>query len=107
FGFCTGATPPDPTRPVALVNWLNERINTIAGKSASRPLTFGDLEGAGLKLKTITTCLTLGRPFTIPFEAPFTFYYSPSEMRLFFPEEVVQWMEACSAERLKGSPRNA
>ena len=60
-----------------------------------------------MKLKTITTCLTLGRPFSIPFEAPFTFYYSPSEMRLFFPEEVVQWMEACSAERLKGMPRNA
>ena len=106
FGFCTGAASPEPNRPIALVNWLNERINTISGKPPEQPLTFGDLEAAGLNLKTITTCVTLGRPFSMPFETPETFYYSPSEMRLFFPEQVVRWMESCSAKRLDDLHRN-
>src|SRR5438445_4729420 len=45
----------------------------------------------------ITTSLTFGRPFTLPFRSA-EFYYSPSEFRLFFPREVVEWMEAQPGE---------
>ena len=106
FGLCTGFATPDPKRPVSLVHWLNERLNTIAGKSPEAPLTFGDLNCAGLNLKTITTCLTFGRPYSIPFETQETFYYSPAELRLFFPEEVVRWMDQCSTRRLESMSRN-
>jgi hypothetical protein len=71
---------------------LNERINTIADLSEDRPLTFGDLKNAGLTLKMISTYLTFGRPYTLPFVSP-DFFFLPNEMRLFFPESVVRWME--------------
>lgn len=94
FGFCTGAAKPHPERPVALVNWLNGVLNSMTGKDDTEPLTFGDLADAGIVLKVVTTCLTLGRPFSIPFDqAEASLFFSPAEMLLYFPEPVVQWME--------------
>jgi hypothetical protein len=66
FGLCTGYARPDPRKPPALVPWLNDKINEIAGKSSAEPLTFGDLENAGVTLRMMTTCLTWGRPFIYP-----------------------------------------
>lgn len=93
YGLCTGFTPPRPGAPPSLIEWLHERLNTIAGKAAGEPLTFGDLDGAGITLRMISTCLTFGRPFTLPFETG-DFLYDPAELRLYFPEDVVAWMEA-------------
>jgi hypothetical protein len=42
-------------------------------------------------LEMVTTCLTLGRPFTLPFETEI-FYFRPDELRDFFPGYVVDWM---------------
>jgi predicted acylesterase/phospholipase RssA len=92
FGLCTGNAEPDEKKPPALVPWLNDQINEIAGKPSSHPLTFGDLQRAGINLRMMTTCLTWGRPFTLPFDSS-AFYFSPQEFRSFFPEEVVKWME--------------
>jgi hypothetical protein len=39
----------------------------------------------------MTTCLTWGRPFTLPFTTG-AFYFSPREFSDFFPAEVVQWL---------------
>lgn len=91
FGLCTGYAPPAPRKAPALVNWLNGKINEIAGKPAAEPLTFGDLRLAGITLRMMTTCLTWGRPFTLPFTTK-AFYFSPKEFRDFFPEEVVTWL---------------
>jgi predicted acylesterase/phospholipase RssA len=93
YGLCTGYTDPAAGGPVSLTGWLDERLNTLAGKPPGEPLTFGDLRSAGVTLRMITTCLTYGRPFTLPFEAG-ELYYEPEEMRRFFPEAVVRWMEA-------------
>jgi hypothetical protein len=92
YGLCTGYTDRRGGGPVSLIAWLDERLNTLAGMPQGRPLTFGDLRGAGITLKMITTCLTYGRPFTMPFESP-GLYYSPAEMARFFPATVVQWMK--------------
>ena len=95
YGLCTGWTPKEKGKAPSLIAWLNERINTIAGLPDDHPLTFGDLKNAengGITLKMISTCLTFGRPYTLPFVSP-EFFYSPEEMRLFFPESVVSWME--------------
>jgi predicted acylesterase/phospholipase RssA len=97
YGLCTGYASPRPGAPPTLIQWLNERLNTIAGKAPDQPLTFGDLENAGITLRMISTCLTFGRPFTLPFETA-DFLFDPDEMRLYFPEEVVAWMEAHSLE---------
>lgn len=91
FGLCTGYLKPRPGQPVTLTEWLNNEINSLAGHEARQPLTFGDLSDSGITLKVISTCLTLGRPYTMPFEKN-EFYFSPEEMRLYFPESVVDWM---------------
>lgn len=92
FGLCTGYEPPRAGKPEALIEWLNNRINSLAGHPPERPLTFGDLRRAGVNLQMITTAVTFGRPYTLPFHSG-EFYFSPEEMRLYFPPEVVSWME--------------
>ena len=92
FGLCTGYASPEPGKPAALVEWLNTQINSMAGLPLGHPLTFGDLKRAGVNLRMITTCLTFGRPYTLPFESG-EFYYAPAEMRDFMPPEVISWME--------------
>lgn len=92
YGLCTGYSAEKKGCAPSLIGWLNERINTVSGMPSGHPLTFGDLKRSGITLKMITTCLTFGRPFTLPFDSV-EFYYSPTEMRRFFPEEVVAWME--------------
>lgn len=100
FGLCTGYRTPDAKKAPTLIEWLNGQINTIAGKPATEPLTFGDLRRAGICLRMMTTCLTWGRPFTLPFTTE-AFYFSPSELRNFFPGEVVTWMEQHPPANLK------
>src|SRR5262249_28306935 len=92
FGLCTGFEQPQVGKPPTLTNWLNDLINSLAQHEHDKPLTFGDLRRHGVTLKVITTCLTFGRPYTLPFESN-EFYFSPKEMRLFFPPEIVAWME--------------
>lgn len=96
FGLCTGYKKPQEGKPPALTNWLNDLINSLAQHQSDKPLTFGDLRRHGVTLKVIATCLTFGRPYTLPFESG-EFYFSPEEMRLFFPSEVVSWMEEHSS----------
>jgi hypothetical protein len=74
----------------ALVPWLSGEINQIAGKSETNPLTFGDLKEKQITLSMMTTCLTWGRPYTLPFKTR-EFYFSPEEFRDFFPEDIVAW----------------
>jgi predicted acylesterase/phospholipase RssA len=92
YGLCTGWEKPKEGHPLSLIAWLEEQLNKISGVPPDHPLTFGDLKGAGITLKMICTCLTFGRPYTLPFESS-EFFYSPSEMREFFPDAVVTWME--------------
>ncbi len=95
FGWCHGydrerdaklASCPDVTTLEAkdvppLFNWLEAFIAQTAGRPATQPLTFGDLWGAqdpswhdrrsdehGIDFRMVTTCLTLGRPFALPFD---------------------------------------
>jgi predicted acylesterase/phospholipase RssA len=91
FGFCTGWMSPTVRQPRSLIQWLHDEIQDVAKLPQERPLTFGDLKRSGITLKMIATCLTFGRPYTLPFES-LEFYFCPSEMKQFFPPEVVQWM---------------
>lgn len=109
FGFCSGFDPRSTSGP-PLTNWLHEQIQNAAGKDLSDPLTFGDLHnapaieneppmtGPTIKLQVVTTNLTLGRPFTIPFESH-AFYFDPAEFRQLFPEAVVAHLERNSVHK--------
>lgn len=88
YGVCPGHTAPD-TYPPGLTDWLSQAINEVAGLPPDgAPLTFADLEGRGVTLRTITTCLTLGRPYSLPF-ANNLFYFKKDEMSALFPDAVV------------------
>ncbi len=91
FGLCPGYAEPQPGQPVTLIEWLNNKINFLAGHPSDKPLTFGDLRRAEVTLKMMSTCLTLGHPYTLPFDTS-EFYFSPLEMSAYFPKPVVDWM---------------
>ena len=99
YGFCFGYTKrTSDKQPISLVEWLSEKLNSFAALPSDEPLTFGHLSKSvnadnpdGITLKMITTCLTFGRPFTLPFDSH-QFYFSPSELSNYLPAEVVTWM---------------
>lgn len=124
FGACTGGRAATlhellRLRFEPLTFWLSRQIDTIAKTGEGRPLTFGDLwlgtlradpdvslekpDEPAIDLAMVTTCLTLGRPFQLPFDTDI-FYFRPDELERFFPPYVVTWMQARAR---KADPTNA
>ena len=109
FGLCSGLAT-EATHP-ALTPWLAAKLDQIAGKGPGEtPLTFGDLWGAGgsadraIDLQVMTTNLTHGWPVRLPFESR-ELLFDPRELRRFFPEAIVRWMEDHpSVEAMKRGP---
>lgn len=106
FGLCTGYIPSrEPGSEPPLTEWLADLLDRTAGKpDPALPLTFGDLwgvEGDGkdgkkkINLQMMTTNLTQGRPYQLPFEQK-NLYWDPEEFRDLFPERIVNWMKAHS-----------
>ncbi|MEP7157757.1 MAG: hypothetical protein ABI905_18375 [Betaproteobacteria bacterium] len=101
FGLCTGMRSRDQQdEPTALTEWLHDLFQCVAGKPAGPPLTFGDLRQVafaetpqvdGIVLRMMTTCLTGGRPYTMPIEED-CFYFNPEELRVYFPGDVIAWL---------------
>lgn len=123
YGLTTGLLDPagDDARP-ALTTWLADEIDAIAGKPRrSEPLTFGDLWGAdgaldraqlspeedrGVRLQIMTTNLTLGRPYRLPFDADSTeYFYDPAEWAKFFPAYVMKWLEDHPRQLTETAPK--
>lgn len=107
FGLCSGGPSDDPNGPVPLTPWLAALLDDLAGhQPGDPPLTFGELWGGtgddgkqpNIRLQMVTTCLTLGRPFRLPFENNL-FYFNPEDFRALFPAYVVDWMVTHSRER--------
>jgi predicted acylesterase/phospholipase RssA len=100
FGICSGLRQG---RHPALTEWLADELDRIAGIESlesgmpRRPLTFGDLRGDAdgepqIDLQVMTTNLTEGRPYRIPFDEKNTFLFRPDEFRELFPPRIVEWM---------------
>lgn len=126
FGLCTGGVTGTLRGSLRLhveplTFWLSRQIDSIANLPESRPLTFGDLwlgtvrsgnedlpakRERILNLEMITTCLTLGRPFRLPFEHNL-FYYRSDEMRRFLPAYVVDWMDSHERAPSPADPSSA
>ena len=91
YGLCSGlgGSGAKPT----LTPWLSGRLNDFAGKAVTGdPLTFGELETAGINLELMTTNLTLRRPYRMPWQTR-EYFFHPREFRRLFPSEVVSWLE--------------
>lgn len=108
YGLSRGFTEGPHNVPV-LTPWLSNLINETAGLEADgRPLTFGDLWGPDdnneehlINLQMMTTNLTTGRPYRLPFTENI-FYFDPAEWSKFFPKNVIDWLTANSAD--EGEP---
>jgi predicted acylesterase/phospholipase RssA len=102
FGLCSGMASQKGSD--SLTGWIHQQIQTAAGrKSDDKPVTFGDLWTAPaysgetlstermINLKVVTTGLTEGRPFTIPFLGG-ALYFNKSELGALFPKDIVQYL---------------
>jgi hypothetical protein len=59
FGLCSGMPAGGPGAAPALTPWLHAQLQDLAGRDAAAPpLTFGDMDAAGVELKMMTTNLT-------------------------------------------------
>jgi predicted acylesterase/phospholipase RssA len=102
FGICRGTrtgTGHD-SGPEPLTEWLHGLIGQVSGVDV---LTFGDLwkneEGPReIDLAMITTCLTLGRPYRLPFSLEDAFYFKEEELRAYFPDPIVDHLVAHAGE---------
>ncbi|MHA3773752.1 patatin-like phospholipase family protein [Verrucomicrobiota bacterium sgz303538] len=116
YGLCTGMTSefydvannPPSGKGKPLTYWLTEYLNSFVGrKPCDDPLTFGDLWGTrdqnasrAINLEMMTTCITHGRPYRLPFRNDDDvrenglFYFREDEFRKLFPKCVVDWMIA-------------
>jgi hypothetical protein len=78
FGLVNGhRASADANDPPALTDWLHAYLQDIAGRDIALPLTFGDLDRVvfdehahihGVNLTMMTTALSMGRPFSLPFD---------------------------------------
>ncbi|MEF2279808.1 patatin-like phospholipase family protein [Deinococcus sp. YIM 134068] len=99
--------------------WLHREIQDLAGKAASEPLTFGDLDPQvgnaqvgesgehaedAIDLRLMTTCVTLERPYVLPMDSGATddkqFYFRPQEWRGYFPAGVVDFLMSRSERQV-------
>lgn len=107
FGLCSGMPQPGDSDAVAgqcLTVWLAHYLDTLSlqadtqGLAENKPLTFGDLSALKIDLQMMTTCLSHGRPYRLPFRDEEKvrenkqFYYKEEEFRALFPGYVVDWM---------------
>jgi hypothetical protein len=124
FGLCRG-TDPVRSDDEQLTPWLHSLINRCAGRDANAaPLTFGELWSApgapaslagaapvrSIDLQMMTTNVTHGRPYRLPFEeSAARIFFRPDELREYFPQPVVDSMTANAGryEPVKGSDPDA
>jgi predicted acylesterase/phospholipase RssA len=112
FGLCSGMPEPGDTPEVAsqcLTVWLHRYLDQLSGQAevlsevgapTNKPLTFGDLGKFDINLQMMTTCLSQGCPYRLPFRDDVLvrennqFYYLEEDFRALFPAQVVDWMVA-------------
>lgn len=78
----------------SLSDWLTDMLDELAGRSSESPITFGDLTQAGVNLEMMTTNITEGRPYRLPYEVGSRFYFDEQDFRLLFPDRVVDHLLA-------------
>lgn len=117
---------PGGDSPVPLTDWLTQWLDATAGLSPDGPpLTYGDLYGPeasevftrlgldndshnpslkeraefqpNIDLRMMTTCLTLGRPYTFPFTTK-VFHWCPDCWSDYFPGRVIKQLRDHSVE---------
>lgn len=91
-GICPGISA-DGASPPALIEWLHNLVQTIAGLPHNAPLTFGQLARSHppIELALMTTGLSELRAHRLP-PASNDLVFRASEFRQLFPAEIVQYL---------------
>lgn len=111
FGICPGVDRGGGAKTPPLTRWLAELIDELAGKQEGPPLTFGDLwdlepggKGGtgerGIDLQMMTTNLSQGRPYSLPFQGGEELWFDEDELLDLFPRLIVEHMVTHSGERI-------
>jgi predicted acylesterase/phospholipase RssA len=113
FGLCSGLREAVTGKP-AVTDWLHEKVQTLAGLSTEGvPLTFDMLWNAGRKppdpssppipqsdrvinLQVVTSCLSQGQPYTLPFDGD-VFAFKQDELARLLPPPVIAHLMANGA----------
>lgn len=110
YGLCSGSSNnvPDEAGVLPLTDWLNEYLQTLAGKKRDEPpLTFGELWGArdetakrDIELVLMTTNVTRGISQRFPFlEGSWgQLFFRREDFLQLFPTSVVEHMCECETE---------
>lgn len=99
LGLTTGHDPLGCTSSPMLTDWLTAYLDKLAGlEEREKPLTFGDLNDHDITLHMITTCLTHGRPYNLPFDNRI-FFIKKADLRAFFPQKIATWLEEKAKEQ--------
>lgn len=93
FGLCNGDK---------LMTWLHGKINEAAGLPLDQPLTFGHLKRQGVNLQFVTTALTHGRPYHLPFDDKTHLFIDEADLRRMMPKDVADFMIAASPSVVDG-----
>jgi hypothetical protein len=102
FGICRGLGTADAP---GFTDWLSDRIDEVAGlDDTARPLRFGHLwtgsteltyvhtKDRRIDLRMVSTCLSQGRPYELPWAAR-NFFYDPATWATLFPAPVMRALE--------------
>ncbi len=108
YGLCSGMANGnrDGATIEPLTEWLSNLLDDTAGTGGNpHPLTFGDLWRApvpdslqgtisgprAIDFRAVTTSLTFGRPFELPFDEKI-FAFDPDEWKALFPGNVMEYL---------------
>ena len=104
YGLCRGAHQGDESGPPPLSDWLTDELDQLAGITGrEHPLTFGDLSSAGVDLSMMTTGISTGTPYRLPFETK-VWHFDPIELEGYFPQRVIDAMVAAAPESADDVP---
>ncbi len=96
YGLCGGSRQPDASGPPPLSDWLADELDVLAGITGREtPLTFGDLHNADVDLSMMTTGISTGTPYRLPFEKKI-WHFSPDELNSYFPPRVIEALIAAA-----------
>jgi len=110
FGLCSGLTQKG-YKHHALTPWLSDQIDGIAyGKKYlsienRKPLTVGDLQKYDISIAAMTTDLSSGRPYQLPFRSNIHFY-SVKEFEEIFPKNIMSYLEKNSKSVESSDPNS-
>jgi hypothetical protein len=104
YGLCKGAHQGKESGPAPLSDWLTGELDELAGMAGrENPLTFGDLADAGVDLSMMTTGISTGTPYRLPFETK-VWHFDPVELVGYFPQRVIDAMVAAAPENADDVP---